>query len=142
MNSPTNNSLNSHPQESTIMRNWLATLLLLILIQPASAQPKKIVLVAGETAKVDTVGHHDYIAGCKCLDHLLTMTPNVQTTLVLEGWPTDEAVFDNAAAIVFYTDGGGKQAFLSKPERIKKMQQLAATKVGLVMIHQAVDLPR
>ena len=123
------------------MRSWLAILLSLILIQTASAQSKKIVLVAGETAKVDTVGHHDYIAGCKCLDHVLKMTPHVQTTMVLEGWPTDEKVFDDAASIVFYTDGGGKQAFLSKPERIEKMQQLAAAKVGLVMIHQAVDFP-
>jgi Trehalose utilisation len=123
------------------MRILLALLILLSGLHSANAQAKRIVLVAGETAKVDTVGHHDYIAGCKCLEHLLTMTPNVQTSLVLEGWPTDAAVFDGAAAIVFYTDGGGKQAFLDSSERITKMQQLVDGKVGLVMIHQAVDYP-
>jgi hypothetical protein len=30
----------------------------------SSDASRKIVLVAGETAKVDKVGHHDYIAGC------------------------------------------------------------------------------
>lgn len=123
------------------MRTLLTFLAFLSCLQTAEAQSKKIVLVAGETAKVDTVGHHDYIAGCKCLEHLLSMTPNVQTSVVLDGWPADEATFDNAAAIVFYTDGGGKQAFLSSPQRIAKMQQLADAKVGLVMIHQAVDFP-
>ena len=42
---------------------------------PAEAS-RKIVLVAGETAKVDVVGHHDYLAGCKCLE-LLTAKPRV-----------------------------------------------------------------
>lgn len=105
----------------------------------ADAQVKKIVLVAGDTAKVDVVGHHDYIAGCKCLEHLLTMSPQVEAKIVFDGWPKDEAVFDNAASVVFYTDGGGKQAFLSSPERIQQIQRLADAKVGLVMIHQAVD---
>jgi hypothetical protein len=50
-------------------------------------------------------------------------------------------VFDNAKSVVFYTDGGGKQAFLSSPERIAKMQELSDQGVGIVMIHQAVDFP-
>ena len=131
------------------MRMLLTLLMCLSLCQATSAQTqtpktdstKKIVLVAGETAKVDTVGHHDYIAGCKCLADCLMQTPNISTSVVLEGWPADEAVFDGAAAVVFYTDGGGKQAFLSAPQRIEKMQQLAQAGVGFVMIHQAVDYP-
>ena len=30
-------------------------------------EPIRIVLVAGETAKKDKLGHHDYVGGCKCL---------------------------------------------------------------------------
>lgn len=103
--------------------------------------PCKIVLVAGETAKVDKVGHHDYIAGCKCLEAMLRQTPGVSTVQVLEGWPADESVFDGASSVVFYTDGGGKQAFLSSPQRVEKVQSLVDSKVGIVMIHQAVDFP-
>jgi len=131
------------------MRTLLTLLMCLGICQETSAQTqtsktdstKKIVLVAGETAKVDAVGHHDYIAGCKCLADCLTQTPNVSTSIVLGGWPADESLFNDAAAVVFYTDGGGKQAFLANSQRIEKMQQLAKAGVGLVMIHQAVDYP-
>lgn len=106
-----------------------------------AAKKTKIVLVAGETALVDVVGHHDYLAGCACLNVLLQQTKGVETTQVSEGWPTEESVFNDAHSIVFYTDGGGKQAFLEKPSRIAKLQSLIDAKVGIVMIHQAVDFP-
>ncbi len=113
-----------------------------IYSQTAAAESnRKIVLVAGETAKVDAVGHHDYLAGCKCLEVLLNQTVGVMTVQVTEGWPSDEGVFENASSIVFYTDGGGKQAFLASPERVAKMQSLVDSGVGIVMIHQAVDFP-
>lgn len=108
-------------------------------VKPQSS--RKIVLVAGETAKIDAIGHHDYLAGCKCLEVFLKQTPDLQVVQVTDGWPNDEHVFDNANAIVFYTDGGGKQAFLSTPERVEKMQSLVEDGVGIVMIHQAVDFP-
>ena len=102
---------------------------------------QKIVLIAGETALVDTVGHHDYLAGCACLEALLRQTSGVETVQVKNGWPDDEGVFSNAKAIVFYTDGGGKQAFLDSPERTAKLQSMVDRGVGIVMIHQAVDFP-
>ncbi len=102
---------------------------------------KKILLIAGETAKVDTVGHHDYIAGCKCLDQLLRQVDQVTCVSVENGWPSDEKLFDEAKSIVFYTDGGGKQAFLESAQRTAKLQSLVDSGVGIVMIHQAVDFP-
>lgn len=113
-----------------------------ILAQSSKASVCKIVLVAGETAKVDTVGHHDYIAGCKCLESLLRQTENIEPIVVLDGWPKDESLFDTASAVVFYTDGGGKQAFLESQERIAKIDSLVDRGVGLVLIHQAVDFPK
>ena len=102
---------------------------------------QKIVLVAGETALVDTVGHHDYLAGCACLEACLRQTNGVEIVQVKNGWPDDEAVFSNAKAVVFYTDGGGKQAFLDSPSRTAKLQTMVDSGVGIVMIHQAVDFP-
>ena len=107
----------------------------------AAEGPRRIVLVAGDTAKVDVLGHHDYLAGCQCLQDLLRQTPGVEAVRVNDGWPEDESVFNGAASIVFYTDGGGKQAFLKTPERIARMQSLVDAGVGLVLIHQAVDFP-
>jgi len=127
---------------------WLVApaMLFLAIEHPAlqaqeSQQLKKIVLVAGETAKIDKMGHHDYLAGCHCLEVLLKQTPGVEVIQVTEGWPADEQTLENAHSIVFYTDGGGKQAFLSTPQRLEKMQALVDAGVGLVMLHQAVDFP-
>ena len=102
---------------------------------------RKIVLIAGETALVDVVGHHDYLAGNACLDALLRQTSNVEIVRVENGWPSDESVLTDAKAIVFYTDGGGKQAFLETPSRISALQKLVDEGVGITMIHQAVDFP-
>lgn len=108
---------------------------------PEAETRRKVVLVAGETAKVDTLGHHDYLAGCQALEVLLEQTAGVECSQVRDGWPSDVSQFDNAHAIVFYTDGGGKQAFLESADRIAKIQALVDRGVGLVMIHQAVDFP-
>ncbi len=130
-----------------LLRSLSLIVVALAMLHPTSAcaqesgRTRKIVLVAGETAKVDKLGHHDYLAGCKCLEFLLRQTPGVETVAVEEGWPADEQVFDGAASIVFYTDGGGKQAFLTTPARVAKMQSLVDAGVGIVMIHQAVDYP-
>ena len=101
----------------------------------------KIILVAGEITKIDTTGHHDYLAGCECLQVLLRQTSGVETVRIDDGWPQDESVFDGASSVVFYTDGGGKQAFLNSPQRIAKLQALVDAGVGIVMIHQAIDFP-
>lgn len=99
----------------------------------------KIVLVAGQVKEVDKVGHHDYLGGCRLMKALLKQTPGVEAVLVEKEWPADESVFDGAAAVVFYTDGGGKQAYLATPEHVALVQKMADSKTGLVNIHQAVE---
>ena len=64
---------------SITLKAFAAVLLVLIeiacyptpvgLAEDASSK-RNIVLVAGETAKVDKLGHHDYLAGCICLEIL------------------------------------------------------------------------
>lgn len=85
------------------------------------------------------MGHHDYLGGCRMMQALLQQTPGVEAVLVEKEWPADESVFDGAAAVVFYTDGGGKQAYLATPEHVALVQNLADGKTGLVNLHQAVE---
>ena len=107
-----------------------------------NGEPTKIVLIAGKLKIPDRVGHHDYLAGCKLLAALLEQSAGVQTLTIPEGWPEYEGAFDGARAIVFYTSGRGKQAFLQSAQRLEHLQKLVDQGVGIVMIHQAVGVPR
>ncbi len=88
------------------------------------ADPAKIVLVAGQVKPVDKPGHHDYLGGCRLMAALLRQSEGIEPVLVEKDWPADEVVFEGAEAVVFYTDGGGKQAYLSNPDRIARIEAL------------------
>ena len=92
---------------------------------------QKIVLIAGETAKIDTVGHHDYIAGCKCLKALLQQTPNVECVSIENGWPSDEKVFDNAKAIVFIPMVVGNKRFSNRRVGLQSYNRWSMLELGL-----------
>ena len=129
---------------STLMSHFfrfLAALGLMLGLFSEAADPIKIVLVAGTVKEVAKPGHHDYTGGCEVMKHLLEQTKGVSVSYIKEGWPQGETVFDDANAIVFYTDGGGKQAYLASPERITVIQKQIDRGVGLVSIHQAVEFP-
>lgn len=100
-----------------------------------------IVLLAGAVKVPDRVGHHDYLAGCALLASLLEQTAGVRAVVVGNGWPEDERVFSGARALVIYSGGGHKLAFLQSPQRIERLQQLIDQRLGVVMIHQAVSCP-
>jgi type 1 glutamine amidotransferase len=98
----------------------------------------KVILLAGSTS--NKPGQHEYFAGCALLHDWLKKVPGVWPVLVSDGWPKNEAVFKNAKAIVVYADGGPKLPFLA-PERWELLKNLLAQGTGLVMLHQAVDVP-
>lgn len=61
-------------------------LLTVIPLQFPARAAVRIVVVAGETATVDKVGHHDYLGGCRMLTDVLKQTAGVETALVRDGW--------------------------------------------------------
>lgn len=103
--------------------------------------PRPIVLVAGPVKTYDRLGHHDFQGGCRLLAALLSRVEGVDPVVVSNGWPADEAVLEDAAAIVFYDKGGGRQGFLASAHRIGVLERAADTGVGLVVVHQAVGFP-
>ena len=98
----------------------------------------KIVILAGSPA--NKPGQHEYFAGCAMMMNWLKQTPGVWPVLVADGWPKNEAIFNNAKCVVCYMDGADKLAFLN-PERWSLIKQLAEKGTGLVMLHQTVDIP-
>lgn len=105
--------------------------------QPA-ADSKKIVFIAGKPSHGP--GQHEHRAGSMLLaDHLSKSGLGFETTVVTNGWPTDETVFDNASAVVIYADGGGKHPAV---KHLGKLRDLAEKGVGIGCIHYAVEVPK
>ena len=109
-------------------------------LEADSTDPKlaKIVLLAGSVS--NKPGQHEYFAGCTLMSHWLKQNGAVWPVLAADGWPKDERIFDGARAVVVFADGGPKLPFLDAA-RWAKMESLMAKGTGLVMLHQAVDVP-
>lgn len=105
---------------------------------PADAKAAKIVLIAGVPS--NKAGQHEYFAGCALLMDWLKKVPGVAPVMVAEGWPKNEAVLDGARCVLLYMDGGDKLSFLDA-SRWARMQAIAKSDTGLVILHQGIDCP-
>src|SRR6267378_618466 len=97
-----------------------------------ASSPAKIVLVAGNPSHGQ--GQHEFNAGTLLLEKCLRQNKGVETVLVKGGWPEDEKVFDGAASIVLYMDGGAKHPLIMG-KRLETMGALMRKGVGLVCLH-------
>lgn len=98
----------------------------------------KIVFIAGNPSHGP--GEHEHRAGCMLLASQLDQSGlPVETVVTTNGWPKDESIFDNAAAIVIYSDGGGGHPAMGHLDTLRK---LAAKGVGIGTIHYAVEIPK
>lgn len=100
---------------------------------------KKIVLIAGGPSHGP--GDHEHRAGMLLLGKCLDQVPGIQTVVVSNGWPADVKVFEGAAAVAIYSDGGGGHPFI-QGERLAVIEGLARKGVGLGFIHYAVEVPK
>ncbi len=118
----------------------ILTLTAVTRAEPVAAAPakKKIVFVAGKPSHGP--GQHEHRAGCMLLaDHLDKSGLPVEAVVITNGWPTDNAIFDGAAAVVIYADGGGGHPAMTHLDELKKM---AGGGVGIGCIHYAVEIPK
>jgi type 1 glutamine amidotransferase len=98
----------------------------------------KVVLLAGTPS--NKPGQHEYFAGCALMMDWLKQQPGVWPVMVAEGWPKDESILKGARCVVCYMDGGDKLALL-EPARWQRISQLMEEGAGLIMLHQAVEVP-
>jgi len=113
--------------------------LLFLACLAASAADKKIVLVAGSHSHGS--GSHEFRAGCLLLQQCLKGVRGVNAVVVTNGWPKDLSVFDGAAAILIYADGGDGHPFIA-PERLQVIDALMKKGVGLGAAHYGVEVPK
>jgi type 1 glutamine amidotransferase len=115
---------------------FLRGIVLALAASSLIAADAKIVLLAGTPSHPP--GMHEYNAGMILLAQCLRQNPGVNPVVVKGGWPADESVFDGAAAVVFFMDGGVKHAALPHLELLAK---LAKRGVGMGALHYGVDVP-
>jgi hypothetical protein len=132
--------------EKTMLRRFfimslLAGALASLAFTPATAQTtqkKKLLMIAGR--KSHGYGQHSFKAGCMLLKKALDENvPGLETTVILDGWPKDESILDNADGILIYSDGGAGHPYNA---HLDKIDALAKKGVGLAMFHYAVEVPK
>lgn len=103
------------------------------------AEPKKLVIVAGKPSHPPRM--HEFNAGVQLLDKCLKDTPGLSVEVVLNGWPADETVFEDANAVVFYMDGGGKHEVVQdEGRRLKLVDAWEKKGVGIGCMHYGVEV--
>ena len=110
-----------------------------ISANPAIAQTKKLVIVAGKPSHPPRM--HEFNAGVQLLEKCLKSTPGLDVRIVLNGWPTDESVFADADAVVFYMDGGGRhEVVLEEGRRMQLVDAWTKRGVGICCMHYGVEV--
>ncbi|EMI20997.1 putative secreted protein [Rhodopirellula maiorica SM1] len=116
-----------------------AILALALLTGIASAETTKLVLVAGKPSHPPRM--HEFNAGVQLLAKSLSSVEDLETEFVLNGWPEDESVFDNADAVVFYMDGGGRHEVVKEEgRRLKLIDKWVKNGVGVGFMHFGVEV--
>jgi len=114
-------------------------LLLAMFAFTVAAADKKVVFLAGKPSHGP--GQHEHRAGCLLLQSCLAQVPGVTSVVVSNGWPADESVFEDAATVVVYCDGGAGHPLL-QGDHLKTLGALMDKGVGLVCLHYGVEPTR
>ena len=109
------------------------------LAQDVSSLPKKIVIIAGKPSHPPRM--HEFNAGVQLLAKCLKNAPGVKAEFVLNGWPGDESIFQDAAAVIFYMDGrAGHEVVLEEGRRLKLVEEWVQKGVGIGCMHYGVEV--
>lgn len=109
------------------------------LAASAVAADRQLVLIAGKPSHPP--GMHEFRAGCLLLQQCLAGFPGLAVTVHSNGWPANEAVLDQAAAVVIYADGGGGHPAI-QGDRLRRLERLIERGAGFGVMHYACEVPR
>ena len=131
-------------RKKKVMRNYVPKALLLFLSMlsaiPLTGWAKtKIVLIAGRDSHGSSA--HNWGDGVDLLSNALVKESGlaIETAIHKGGWPSDPAIFKNAATVVILSDGGGRHPI---NKYLKDFDALAEKGVGLVCVHYGVEVPK
>jgi type 1 glutamine amidotransferase len=110
-----------------------------VLAVSSQAAPRRLVIVAGKPSHPPLM--HEFNAGCILLNQRLQNIAGLTTTLITNGWPVDNQVFEGADAIFLYMDGGGGHPAI-QPRNLELLRTMMKKGVGLGCAHFAVEVPK
>jgi type 1 glutamine amidotransferase len=104
-----------------------------------NSAPRKLVLIAGKPSHPPMM--HEFRAGTILLEKRLQQVANLKVERHEMGWVKDEATFDDAAAVVIFSDGGGGHPAIQE-NRLQLFEKLIARGVGFGCMHFGVEVPK
>ncbi|HEX3150222.1 MAG TPA: ThuA domain-containing protein [Gemmataceae bacterium] len=121
-------------------REFFAASTVTVLAGPAlAAESKKLVLIAGKPSHGP--GAHEFNAGVQLLAKCLSGFPGLEVSVNLNGWPKHRDVFDGAAGILIYADGGEHHPAVLN-DNLAFLGNLMAKGVGLMCAHYGVEVSK
>ncbi|MAD23003.1 MAG: hypothetical protein CMO44_02380 [Verrucomicrobiales bacterium] len=120
------------------MRKLLAIACAIGMTCGVYAAPKKVVMIAGKQSH--GLLSHEHNAGIQLLAKCLNEGASKQVAAIvqLNGWPSDESVFEDADAVVIYADGGGRHPAI-QGNNLEKLDKVMKKGAGFLTIHYAVE---
>lgn len=103
-------------------------------------KPRKLVLIAGQPSHPPMM--HEFRAGTILLEKRLREIPGITVDRHEMGWVKDVKTFDDADAVVCFSDGNGRHPVLQGEGRLAVMEQLVARGVGFGCMHYGVEVPK
>jgi hypothetical protein len=121
-------------------REFLAASAAAVAASPAlAAESRKLVLIAGTPSHGP--GAHEFNAGTLLLAKCLKDFPGLELSVNLNGWPKNEKVFDGAAGILIYADGGKGHPAV-QGNRLELLGNLMKKGVGFLCAHYGVEVEK
>ncbi|MCH5372696.1 MAG: ThuA domain-containing protein, partial [Planctomycetes bacterium] len=128
---------NSFILAAALMSVWSACLATAATARGEEGGRKKVVFIAGRQSH--GYGAHEHYAGCMLLAKSLQENAGFKCVVVKDGYPKDTSVFDNADAVVVYSDGGGGHPLIN---HLDEIDALVEKGVGIACLHYAVEVPK
>lgn len=105
-------------------------------ITETTSDSRHVLFIAG--APSHGFGNHEHLGGSTLLAQTIEDADIGITTMVVSGWPEDESLFDNADAVVIYSNGGSGHPIM---DHLDSFQRVMDRGVGFVTLHYAVEVP-
>jgi len=103
-------------------------------------RPRKLILIAGKPSHPPMM--HEFRAGTILLEKRLSKIKGLIVERHEMGWVDDEATFEDADAVVCFSDGNNRHPVLEEKGRLKTIENLVKRGVGFGCMHYGVEVPK